>query len=297
MEDFGRLTTEAHRGDLSDLDRRSTAEIVRLMSEEAASVPAAVSGAAAGISAAVDAITERLSGGGRLIYVGAGTSGRLGVLDAAECWPTFNTRQVIGLIAGGPRAMTESVEGAEDDVAAGAGDLDEISVSEADAVAGISASGRTPYVLGAVRRAREIGALTVGIACNPGSALGSAVDCPIEAVVGPEVIAGSTRLKAGAAQKLILNTISTAVMIRLGKTYENFMVDLRASNEKLRGRACRIVAATTGASPESARCTLDESDDEVKTAIVMLLAGVDTPTARRRLAAAGGFVGRAVEGA
>src|SRR5437764_214055 len=232
---------------------------------------------------------------GRIVYVGAGTAGRMGVLDAAECGPTFNAAEtVIALMAGGPDALTTPKEGAEDDAAAGAAELGALGVGPADAVVGISASGRTPYVLGALGAARAAGALTVGLSCHPGSLASAAADHAVEVVVGPEVIAGSTRLKAGAAQKLVLNTISTVVMIRLGRTYGNLMVDVRAGSEKLVDRARRIVATATGRPPAEAAAALDAADGEVKTAIVALLAGVDPAAARQRLDRAGGVVRRAL---
>src|SRR5581483_2212678 len=214
------------------------------------------------------------------VYVGAGTAGRMGVLDAAECGPTFNAAdKVVALMAGGAGALTTPKEGAEDDAAA---------------VVGISASGRTPYVLGALSAAREAGALTVGLSCQPGSLVSAAADHAVEVVVGPEVIAGSTRLKAGAAQKLVLNTISTVVMVRLGRTLGNLMVDVRAGSEKLVDRARRIVATAASCSPAEAAAALDAAGGEVKTAIVALLAGVDPAEARRRLAAANGVVRQAL---
>ncbi|MDQ1010012.1 N-acetylmuramic acid 6-phosphate etherase [Streptomyces sp. V4I23] len=220
------LTTEAFRPELSDIDRLPTLEIARLMNGEDETVPAAVAAQLPVIAAAIDATAERMSRGGRLIYAGAGTAGRLGVLDASECPPTFNTdpSEVTGLIAGGPTAMFTAVEGAEDSKELAAADLDALKVTEDDTVVGISASGRTPYAIGAVEHARSLGALTIGLSCNAASALGAAADHAVEVVVGPELLTGSTRLKAGTAQKLVLNMISTITMIRLGKTYGNLMV-------------------------------------------------------------------------
>ncbi|MGQ4514480.1 N-acetylmuramic acid 6-phosphate etherase [Streptomyces sp. DW26H14] len=275
------LTTEAFRADLSEIDQLPTAEIARLMNGEDATVPAAVADQLPRIAEAIDAIAERAGRGGRLIYAGAGTAGRLGVLDASECPPTFNTEpgEVVGLIAGGPGALVTSVEGAEDSKELAAADLDALKVGPDDAVVGVSASGRTPYAIGAVEHARALGALTVGLSCNTGSALAAAADHGIEVVVGPELITGSTRLKAGTAQKLVLNMVSTITMIRLGKTYGNLMVDVRASNEKLRARSRRIVALATGASDAEIEAALTATDGEVKNAILTILGGVDGPTA------------------
>jgi len=279
------LTTEAFRPDLADVDRLPTLDIARLMNGEDATVPAAVAERLPEIAAAIDAVAERMARGGRLIYAGAGTAGRLGVLDASECPPTFNTDpdQVVGLIAGGPGAMVTSVEGAEDSAQLARDDLDGLRLIAADTVVGISASGRTPSAIAAVEHARALGALTVGLACNADSALAAAADHGIEVVVGPELLTGSTRLKAGTAQKLVLNMLSTITMIRLGKTYGNLMVDVRASNEKLRARSRRIVALATGASDDEIEQALAVTDGEVKNAILTILAGVDGPTAARLL--------------
>ena len=279
------LTTEAFRPELADIDRLPTLDIARLMNGEDATVPAAVARQLPSIAAAIDAVAERMARGGRLIYAGAGTAGRLGVLDASECPPTFNTdpEQVVGLIAGGPDAMVTSVEGAEDSAELARGDLDALRLLAADTVVGVSASGRTPYAIAAVQHARALGALTIGLACNADSALAAAAEHGIEIVVGPELLTGSTRLKAGTAQKLVLNMLSTITMIRLGKTYGNLMVDVRASNEKLRARSRRIVALATGASDDEIERALAATDGEVKNAILTLLAGVDGPTAARLL--------------
>jgi N-acetylmuramic acid 6-phosphate etherase len=279
------LTTEAFRPELAHIDQLPTLDIAKLMNGEDMTVPAAVAQRLPQIAAAIDAIADRMARGGRLFYAGAGTAGRLGVLDASECPPTFNTdpRQVVGLIAGGPVAMTTSVEGAEDSGELAAADLDALCLTAADTVVGVSASGRTPYALGAVEHAREHGALTIGLACNADSALAAAADHGIEVVVGPELLTGSTRLKAGTAQKLVLNMFSTITMIRLGKTYGNLMVDVRASNEKLRARSRRIVALATGASDEEIEAALAATDGEVKNAILTILGGVDGPGAARLL--------------
>ncbi|MGW3119609.1 N-acetylmuramic acid 6-phosphate etherase [Streptomyces sp. NPDC001107] len=279
------LTTEAFRPELADIDQLPTLDIARLMNGEDATVPTAVARQLPSIATAIDAVAERMARGGRLIYAGAGTAGRLGVLDASECPPTFNTdpEQVVGLIAGGPDAMVTSVEGAEDSAELARSDLDALRLLAADTVVGISASGRTPYAIAAVRHARGLGALTIGLACNADSALAAAAEHGIEIVVGPELLTGSTRLKAGTAQKLVLNMLSTITMIRLGKTYGNLMVDVRASNEKLRARSRRIVALATGASDDEIESALAATDGEVKNAILTILAGVDGPTAARLL--------------
>ncbi|MEU3419612.1 N-acetylmuramic acid 6-phosphate etherase [Streptomyces murinus] len=286
------LTTEAFRPELADIDRLPTLDIARLMNAEDAGVPAAVAGQLPRISAAIDAVAARMTRGGRLIYAGAGTAGRLGVLDASECPPTFNTdpAQVIGLIAGGPEAMVTSVEGAEDSDELARADLDALKLTAEDSVVGVSASGRTPYAVGAVEHARAQGALTIGLACNEHSALAAAAEHGIEIVVGPELITGSTRLKAGTAQKLVLNMLSTITMIRLGKTYGNLMVDVRASNAKLRARSRRIVALATGAGDPEIERALTESGGEVKTAILVLLADVDGPAAACLLEDSGGHL-------
>ncbi|MFJ9816791.1 N-acetylmuramic acid 6-phosphate etherase [Streptomyces sp. NPDC101151] len=290
QSELASLTTEAFRPELSEIDRLPTLDIARLMNGEDAGVAAAVAARLPQIAAAVDAVADRMARGGRLIYAGAGTAGRLGVLDASECPPTFNTdpAQVVGLIAGGPEAMVTSVEGAEDSEELARADLDALKLGPDDTVVGISASGRTPYAIGAVQHARALGALTIGLACNEHSTLAAAAEHGIEVVVGPELITGSTRLKAGTAQKLVLNMLSTITMIRLGKTYGNLMVDVRASNDKLRARSRRIVALATGASEEEIERALTESGGEVKNAILAILAGVDGPTAARLLEESGG---------
>ncbi|WP_151774333.1 N-acetylmuramic acid 6-phosphate etherase [Streptomyces abyssomicinicus] len=293
------LPTEAARPDLAELDRLPTERIAELMNEGDAAVPAAVAGQLPRIAAAVDAIAARMARGGRLIYAGAGTAGRLGVLDASECPPTFDTApgQVTGLIAGGPQALVTSVEGAEDDADAARADLDGLKLTAGDCVVGVSASGRTPYAVAAVEHARAAGALTVGVACNPGSPLAAAAEHPVEVVVGPELIAGSTRLKAGTAQKLVLNMISTITMVRLGKTYGNLMVDVRVGNEKLRARAHRIVALATGAGDAEVEAALEATGGEVKPAVLVVAAGVDAATAARLLAGAGGHLRAALAAA
>lgn len=286
------LTTEAFRPELADIDRLPTLDVARLMNGEDATVAGAVAARLPQIAAAIDAVAERMARGGRLVYAGAGTAGRLGILDASECPPTFNTdpSRVVGLIAGGPDAVVTSVEGAEDSRDLARADLETLAPTPDDTVVGISASGRTPYAIGAVEHARASGCLTIGLACNPGSPLAAAADHGIEIVVGPELLTGSTRLKSGTAQKLVLNMLSTITMIRLGKTYGNLMVDVRASNDKLRARSHRIVALATGAGDKEIEEALAATDGEVKNAILTLLAGVDGPTAARLLAESDGHL-------
>ncbi|GAB3574807.1 N-acetylmuramic acid 6-phosphate etherase [Leifsonia lichenia] len=276
------LTTEAVVDDERDLDTLSTSDLVALMNNHDESVPPAVAAVLPTIAASIDDIADRMREGGRLIYIGAGTPGRLGIVDASECPPTFNVDPslVVGIIAGGDGAIRTAVENAEDDPQGGADALTEIALTPLDIVVGISASGRTPYVVGALEHACGVGALTVAIACNSNSTIGGIADHAIEVVVGPELIAGSTRLKAGTAQKLVLNMISTIAMVRLGKTYGNIMVDLRATNEKLRARAERTVMLVTDCSPAEAAETLAQSDGSVKIAILMLLRGLSADDAR-----------------
>ncbi|MGW6457978.1 N-acetylmuramic acid 6-phosphate etherase [Streptomyces sp. NPDC055078] len=293
------LGTEAHRPELADVDRLPTLDIARLMNGEDRTVPGAVADRLPAIAAAIDATAERMSRGGRLIYAGAGTAGRMGVLDASECPPTFNTApsRVVGLIAGGPSAMVEAVEGAEDSGELAAAELEKLALTADDTVVGISASGRTPYAVGAVEYARGRGALTIGLSCNAGSPLAGAAEHGIEVVTGPELLTGSTRLKAGTAQKLVLNMITTITMIRLGKTYGNLMVDLRASNEKLRARSRHIVSLATGASDDEIEAALAATGGEVKNAILTILGSVDGPTAARLLSENGGRLRTALESA
>lgn len=273
-----------------DLDRLSSQELVDLMLEEEARVVPALQRERVRLAALVDAAAERLERGGRLVYVGAGTSGRLAVLDALECRPTFGLEpgRVVALLAGGMRALHEPVEEAEDDEAAGARDIAALGVGSDDAVLGISASGRTPYVLGALAQARQHGAFVAALVCQCPSPVEQLADLVVAPLVGPEVLAGSTRMKAGTAQKIALTTVSTAVMVRLGRTYGNLMVDVRPVNRKLWWRAVRIVAEVTGLEPEDAARYLERAGGEAKTAILMALTGVDAVQARARLAAAGG---------
>ncbi|MFE4392911.1 MULTISPECIES: N-acetylmuramic acid 6-phosphate etherase [Streptomycetaceae] len=282
--------TETIRPEWAAIDELPTVELLRLMNAEDRTVPEAVAGELERIAAVVDAVAARMARGGRLVYAGAGTAGRLGVLDAVECPPTFGTDPalVVGLIAGGRPAVTAAAEGAEDRTDLAEADVAALALTSADTLVGVSASGRTPYPLAAVRAARAAGALTVGLACNRGSALAAAAELGIEVEVGPEVLAGSTRLKAGTAQKLVLNLLSTAVMVRLGRTYGNLMVDLRATNDKLRDRARRIVAEATGADGTAVDRALSATGGRVKDAILSLLADVDAPTAARLLTASEG---------
>lgn len=291
------MLTEKRSPRTANIDRLSTLAVLEVMNDEDATVPGAVRRVLPAIAQAVDAIVEHLRQGGRLLYVGAGTSGRLGVLDAVECVPTFNTdpETVQGIIAGGPLALTHAAEGAEDDRAAGYAEMVSRNVSERDVVVGIAASGRTPYVIGALEAANAVRAATVAISCNEPAPMLDIAGIPIAVLVGPEIITGSTRLKSGTAQKLILNMLSTASMIRLGKVYQNLMVDMRVTNQKLMQRAQRIVAEITGVSSEEADRLLEQTGHEVKTAIVVALLGVSPETARTRIAAAGGVLREALE--
>ncbi|MGW6918969.1 N-acetylmuramic acid 6-phosphate etherase [Kitasatospora sp. NPDC054939] len=288
--DRGLPATEAVGPRWRELDLLPTLDLLRLVNAEDRRVPEAVARQLPRLAAVVDAVAGGMARGGRLVYAGAGTAGRLGVLDASECPPTFGVPPglVVGLVAGGEPALVTAVEGAEDRPDGSWAELDALRLTAADTLVGISASGRTPYTLGAVRRARAAGALTVGLACCRGSELGAAAELAVEVEVGPEVLAGSTRLKAGTAQKLVLNLLSTAVMVRLGHTYGNLMVGLRAGNEKLRDRAQRIVVEATGAEPDAAARALAATGGAVKDAILVLLAGVDAATAARLLAAVDG---------
>ncbi len=293
------LLTEARNPASESIDTLSADEIVGLMNDEDARVVRAVRAEAPAISRTIDLVADRFRRGGRLIYVGAGTSGRLGVLDASECPPTFSTppELVVGLIAGGPPALTRSIEGAEDHPEQGASDLDALRVGERDLVVGIATSGRTPYVLGAIERAKRRGAFTVGLSCNRPSLLGPLVDLEIAPLVGPEVIAGSTRLKAGTATKMILNMITTGAMVRTGKTYGNRMIDLQPTNEKLRIRSRRMLRELTGLDDAAAAALLKASGGRLKPALVAGLAGVEHDEALRLLSAHHGQVGAAVRAA
>jgi len=291
------LLTERRNPASEGIDALPTADILALMNAEDRTVADAVGREIPRIAQAVDAIAARLEKAGRLFYIGAGTSGRLGVLDAAECPPTFDVPPdlVQGIIAGGEPAEAQAAEASEDDVALGARDLDARGFTPADALVGIAASGRTPYVLGAIAHARELGALTIGISCTPGSELSRAVEIAIEPLTGPEVITGSTRMKAGTATKLVLNMLSSAVMIQLGYVYGNLMVNVQPANAKLRERAVRIVAEAGGTDRDRAAQLLDASGDTVKTAIVMARLGIAREAAEERLRAARGRVSEALK--
>jgi N-acetylmuramic acid 6-phosphate etherase len=292
-----RLSTEAARADLDDLDERPIAELVSLLVDSEARAHEALRRALPALAAATEAIAARLAAGGRLRYVGAGTSGRIALQDAAEWSPTFGTDPalVAAVVAGGERAAWEAVEGAEDDDAAGARDLEDHGIGRADAVVGLSASGRTPYVLGALRAARAAGALTIAVVNAPGGPVAAAADLAVEVDTGAEVLAGSTRLTAATTQKIVLNALSTAALIHLGKAYGPWMVDVRATNEKLRRRAVRIVAEAAAVDDAAAQRALDAAGGHVKTAVVALLAGVGTEEARERLDRAQGRVRAAIE--
>ncbi|WP_173923392.1 N-acetylmuramic acid 6-phosphate etherase [Agromyces sp. Marseille-P2726] len=289
---LGGLATEGVNETHRDFDLLDTEAQLAAMHEESAQAVAAVTDASPQVAVAVDAIVPRLRAGGRLVYLGAGTAGRMGVLDASEIPPTFGTDPslVVGLIAGGDVALRTAVEDAEDDAALGAADLESIGLTAADAVVGVSASGRTPYVVGALEYARGLGALTVGLSCNAGSRIGELADVAIETVVGPEIVAGSTRLKGGTAQKLVLNAISTIAMVRLGKVHGNLMVDVQATNAKLRARAERIVMLATGIDAAAASAALESVGGSVKAAILVTLTGVTPDEAIARLAAHDGVL-------
>lgn len=282
---FAQLTTEQINPATKHIDECDTREMLLLMNDEDQQVPLKVRGEIDAIAAAVDMLYASLKEGGRMFYIGAGTSGRLGVLDASECPPTFGTppEMVQAYIAGGDSALRTAVEGWEDNREGGEQLISEIGVTSRDVVIGITASGSAPFVLGAIAQARQIGAGTIGLTTNRDSRIGELCDICIAPVVGPEVVAGSTRLKSGTAQKLVLNMLTTGVMIKLGKVYHNLMVDLRASNTKLHDRSIRIVRAVTGVSEERAIKALQEADMQVKTAIMIIETGADAPEAERIL--------------
>ncbi|UWE03275.1 N-acetylmuramic acid 6-phosphate etherase [Laceyella sacchari] len=295
-ERLSTLTTESRNEKSMRLDSADTLEILRIINEEDQKVALAVQKVLPNVQVAVEYAVKSLSLGGRLIYVGAGTSGRLGVLDAVECPPTFSTspETVLGLMAGGEKAFVQAVEGAEDNEEWGERDLREIGLTHRDTVVGIAASGRTPYVIGALKYARRIGARTVALSCNERARISQEADQAIEVVVGPEVLTGSTRMKAGTAQKMVLNMISTATMVKLGKVYENLMVDVSISNRKLKERAIEIIRTVTGVSRERAEESLEQARHEVKTAIVMIKAETTYERAVRLLERANGNVRQAL---
>ncbi len=291
------LITEQRNPRTLALDRMTTLQILNVINEEDATVAEAVHTALPQIAAATEVVIERIQRGGRVFYVGAGTSGRIGLLDALEWAPTFGTAPELiqALVAGHRGATIESASGLEDNADLGANDLAARSVRADDVVIGIAASGRTPYVLGALEAARKVGAATIAVCCNPRPPLAQVVDLAIVVVVGPEIITGSTRMKAGTAQKMVLNMISTATMVRLGKVYSNLMVDVRPLNRKLQARAERIVAEAAAISHTEAARVLAAAGNHVKAAIVMAVSGCDLPTALAKLERAGGFVRDALE--
>ncbi|MEN9516397.1 MAG: N-acetylmuramic acid 6-phosphate etherase [Actinomycetota bacterium] len=296
-ENLGKLNTETIDPRYSQIDFLSTSELLKLINENDQSVSVAVSNVLPQIERAILETTKRMAQGGRLIYVGAGTSGRLGVLDASECIPTFSIPEgvVIGLIAGGDTALRKGIEGAEDIKESSVQELKDLKLSNLDTVVGIAASGRTPYAIGAIEYAKSIGALSIALTCNPNSEMAKFADIAIEVDSGPEVLAGSTRMKAGTAQKLVLNMISTVTMINLGKTFGNLMVDLQVSNVKLRDRAIRIIQAATQVDAKTAQNALAESNNQVKVAIVMLLLQVPRELAEDSLNEANSKVREAIK--
>jgi len=296
-EDLGQLNTEAIDSRFSKIDTLSTIDLLKLFNDGDKSVAEEVAKVLPKVAKAITEITRRMESGGRLIYVGAGTSGRLGVLDASECIPTFSLEDglVIGIIAGGDTALRTGIEGAEDIPEGAIEDLKKMNLSKKDSLVGIAASGRTPYVIGALKYAKEIGAASIALSCNLNSELSKYADIAIEVDTGAEILAGSTRLKAGTAQKLVLNMISTVSMIKLGKTYGNLMVDLQVSNIKLRDRAIRIIQAATSCDFKRAQEALQESKDQVKVAIVMILLDSSAEKARELLEASGSRVRAALD--
>ncbi|MBU9822860.1 N-acetylmuramic acid 6-phosphate etherase [Rahnella sp. BCC 1045] len=289
---LGTLVSETRNPETMNLDEMSTLELVTCFNQQDRKVPEAIQKVLPEIAKAVDSAAASFKAGGRLIYLGAGTSGRLGVLDASECPPTFGVPHgmVVGLIAGGPGAMLKAVEGAEDSKTLGVEDLKNLNLTDKDTVVGLAASGRTPYVIGALRYATDLGCATVAISCNPDSPIAREANIEISPVVGPEALTGSTRLKSGTAQKLVLNMISTGAMVKTGKVYQNLMVDVKATNVKLVDRACRIVVEATGASRADAEQALSQTGFDVKPAILMLLAGIDASEAKARLSHHNGFL-------
>ena len=299
ISELGRLVSEERNPHTMDLDLLSSIDILRRINQEDKGVAFAVEKVIPEIAACVDRIVAALEHGGRMIYMGAGTSGRIGVLDASECPPTFRVppTMVVGLIAGGYDALIKAAEGAEDSQRKGAEALAEIGLTAKDVVVGIAASGRTPYVIGGLTYAKTVGATAVALSCNPHSAIAAIADIAISPVVGPEVLTGSTRMKSGTAEKLVLNMLTTTSMIRIGKTYQNLMVDLKASNRKLVARAIRIVVDATGCTLEEAQEALGKTDNDVKLAILVVLTGMTPVEARGALARSCGFLRKAIEGA
>lgn len=294
--DLEKLTTEKRNDKSMGLDSYSSLEILKIMNKEDDTIPKAIETQLPQIEAAVERIIKTFNKGGRLFYIGAGTSGRLGILDAVECVPTFGTppEMVQGLIAGGEGAMMKAVEGAEDDLQLAEKDLRERGITANDTVVGIAASGRTPYVIGGLKFARQLGASTVSLSCNKDAEISQEAEIAIEVEVGAEVLTGSTRLKSGTAQKLVLNMLSTTSMIGIGKVYNNLMVDVQPTNEKLRARAVRIIMQATDADFATATAAYEQSELHVKTAIVMILCQVNVDEARQRLATSNGFIKNAL---
>lgn len=297
MAELETLVSEARNPDTVGIDLMSTREVLAAMNREDNKVPQAVEKVLPEITLAVDKIVEAFRHGGRLIYIGAGTSGRLGVLDASECPPTFGVppEMVVGLIAGGDHALRHPIEGAEDSPEEGRKDLERVKLEARDVVVGIAVSGRTPYVIGGLDYAKSVGATTVALSCNPDSTIARQAEIAISPVVGPEAVTGSTRLKSGTAQKLVLNMLTTASMIRIGKTYQNLMVDLSVSNKKLEARAIRIIVEVAGGTPDDAERLLAAAGNNVKLAILMALTGMDRPTAEAALEKSEGFLRRAAD--
>jgi N-acetylmuramic acid 6-phosphate etherase len=295
--DFSRLDTERRNISTENIDRVPTEEIIRLINNEDKKAAPAVEKEIPHIASAVDEIYKRVLSGGRLIYIGCGTSGRLGVLDASECPPTFGVSPglVVGLIAGGEKALTTAVEGAEDDPEEGQKDLKKINLSLKDAVVGLAASGRTPYVLGALEYAKSIGAFTIGLCCSKDSKISEIADITIAPLPGPEALTGSTRMKSGTAQKMVLNMLSTALMIKLGKVYKNLMVDLMANNEKLTARSISIVKTVTGADDAKALAAIKACHGSCKAAIVSILLNLSPDEAMEALKKADGHLNKLIE--
>lgn len=293
---LAKLNTEQQNPKTMNIDQMTTEDIITVINQEDTLVPNVIARQVPNISEVVDKIVAAFKQGGRLIYVGAGTSGRLGIIDASECPPTYGTDpgMVVGIIAGGKEAMTEAIEGVEDDKQQGQTDMEEISLTAKDVVVGIAASGRTPYTIGALEYAKSLGAVTVSVVCSKASEMEKVSDHSIAAVVGPEVITGSTRMKAGTAQKLILNMLSTASMIKMGKVYGNLMVDVQMTNEKLHSRAVNIVKMATGASDEEAKKAIEEQNYNTKAAILQIITGLKGDGARELLEKHDGYLREAI---
>jgi N-acetylmuramic acid 6-phosphate etherase len=296
LNNLTHLISEQQNPNTLDIDQLSSFDIVKKINQEDHQVSEAIEKILPQVAETVELIVEAFNQQGRLIYIGAGTSGRLGVLDAAECVPTFNSEpeQVMGLIAGGEKAMFVAQEGAEDDPQAGADDLAQVNLTNKDIVVGLAASGRTPYVIGGLSYANKIGAKTIAISCNPKAEISEYADVSLLPIVGAEALTGSTRMKAGTAQKMLLNMLTTASMIRIGKTYGNLMVDLRATNQKLHARSLNIIMQVTGVEKSVAEKALEESGKHVKLAILMLLKNIDAKTAQAELDKANGFLAKAL---